>query len=165
MCMMIFTMMPLTASATTKTKTYKHDVLNASGLISALDVYGRDTITFKYDGKKVVSSSAKQTSKNLGTRICEKGGIKRTVKKSGYHQYKSTWYVNFSVLPNWIEDLLGDYMGKAIKLTDLGRFATATTKYTVYKNGTVKKSTSVKWYVPTNLKKMATFIDKYLLVL
>lgn len=165
MCSMIFASMPMIASAATKSRTYSNRVLDARGPISLLDVYGKDTVSFKYDGRKVISSTCGQSSKNLGTHICEKGGIKVVTKTSKYHTCQSVWYLNFDVMPEILKKALGKFMGKGADLTNLGRFATATTRYTVYYNGTVKKSTSVKWYAPKKLQKIVTFAKKYLLIL
>lgn len=165
---MVFTIFPVTASAAkAKTKTYEHIAIGVTGRVGGvLDMYGKDIITYKYDGNKVISSSPKQKIKSLSMNICEKGYIVCTKKTKNEHKYKSVWYLNFQCIPDWLSDLLGKQVGKALgKLSNLGRFGTITNEYTVYKNGKVTRRSWNKWYPPTKFKKMSDLARKYLLVL
>ncbi len=164
--MIVFAAVPVSADAAvkTKSKTYVNYPLEARGAIKALDVYGRDTLKIKYNGQKIISVAPSQYARNLGTKICEKGGIKCTYSTSAKRIYSSTWYVNFSILPKWMIKIADKVTPKLGAIADCGRFVKSTTTYTVYKNGNVTKSSKMQFMVPTKLrdaaKKLAGLIIK-----
>ncbi len=162
---LITAMVPCQAQAAVKNKTVTrtYTPMSADGGFKALSVYGKDSfrITYNPGTKKVVSCSASQTAKALGTDMIQKGGIKLVKKTAKAWTYEATWYMNFTILPKPVQ-FIGKCLGmKIASLSSLGRIATIKVKYTVNGDGTLKHSLSYKFQVPSNMQSAAKTVAKW----
>jgi len=138
-----------------KKVTRSNTVLEATNEWINVGVYGKDCFTIKYNEKtkKIYSCTPVQKAENLGTHICEPGGITRTNKDTTKWAYTSTWYLNFNLLPDWMIEIAEEATPELALIVDLGRIAKVTTKYEVTGDGKlIKKNMTFKFMVPSNLE-------------